>query len=853
MKTTKLTLLLTALLLFSGLSTAYGSVSTPSTQDKTTPLSTDDRAYWLESMLKVAHPVLSNLAEDNLRASIPIGRSASAKASSREFITHMESVGRTIAGIAPWLELGPDDTPEGQLRAKYIEMTCKAIANSVDPNAKDYFNSTATRQILVNSAFLIQGLLRAPTQLWGNLDQVTKERLFEQWKSTRTMKPGHNNWYFFCAMVECGLKEFAGEWEFSLVERAIRYHKEWYVGDGIYGDGEEFHLDYYNSYVIQPMMMQVLRTMDKFGVGDEEFHAEQLRRFRRFATIQERMIAPDGTYPLIGRSITYRLGAFQVLAQCAQEKILPEGLSEGQVRAALTAAMHRVMDAEGTFDEQGWLTIGVCGDQPELGDTYLSTPCVYLTSLVYLPLGLPAEDSFWTAPAEPWTNCKAFTGKKFPIDSFLKKSKAGAEQNTVTTPSIAAAPTTKQPILAAHTPVPTPILYPIPTTGAEDRVMWVNRMIEIVDPVLDNMSRGELRKNMPVETPPRKNTPTNYLTTHLEALGRTVVGIAPWLELGPDNTPEGRVRAEFIEMTCKAIKNGFDPNSPDYLNFTVRRQPLVDAAFLCQGMLRAPKQIWGNLDEQTKKNFVTEMNNIRKIKPLESNWLLFAATVEAAMLEFTGEWNPAPVEYALMRFKEWYKGDGWYADGPELHMDYYNSYVIHPMLYDVLATMQRHGKGETEFFEAEKKRLRRYAQQLELLISPDGAYPVVGRSIAYRFGSMQVLAQSALLEDLPSTLTNGSVRAALTAVINRHLAVEGNFDENGWLTLGFAGHQVGCAETYISTGSLYLCTPVFLPLGLPTDHPFWTSEWEPWSGLKAWTGSQEVKLDKALKDKIKKK
>ena len=853
MKTTKLTLLLTALLLFSGLSTAYGSVSTPSTQEETTPISTDDRAYWLESMLKVAHPVLSNLAEDNLRASIPIGRSASAKASSREFITHMESVGRTIAGIAPWLELGPDDTPEGQLRAKYIEMTCKAIANSVDPNAKDYFNSTATRQILVNSAFLIQGLLRAPTQLWGNLDQVTKERLFEQWKSTRTMKPGHNNWYFFCAMGECGLKEFAGEWEFSLVERAIRYHKEWYVGDGIYGDGEEFHLDYYNSYVIQPMMMQVLRTMDKFGVGDEEFHSEQLRRFRRFATIQERMIAPDGTYPLIGRSITYRLGAFQVLAQCAQEKILPEGLSEGQVRAALTAAMHRVMDAEGTFDEQGWLTIGVCGDQPELGDTYLSTPCVYLTSLVYLPLGLPAEDSFWTAPAEPWTNCKAFTGKKFPIDSFLKKSKAGAKQNTVTTPSIDAAPTTQQPILAAHTPVPTPILYPIPTTGAEDRAMWVNRMIEIVDPVLDNMSRGELRKNMPVETPPRKNTPTNYLTTHLEALGRTVVGIAPWLELGPDNTPEGELRAKYIDLTCKAIKNGFDPNSPDYLNFTIRRQPLVDAAFLCQGMLRAPKQIWGNLDEQTKQNFVTEMNNIRKIKPLESNWLLFAATVEAAMLEFTGEWNPAPVEYALMRFKEWYKGDGWYADGPELHMDYYNSYVIHPMLYDVLATMQRHGKGEAEFFEAEQKRLRRYAQQLELLISPDGAYPVVGRSIAYRFGSMQVLAQSALLEDLPSTLTNGSVRAALTAVINRHLAVEGNFDEKGWLTLGFAGHQMSCAETYISTGSLYLCTPVFLPLGLPTDHPFWTSEWEPWSGLKAWTGSQEVKLDKALKDKIKKK
>ena len=852
MKPIKLTtLLLTVAILVGGVAPAWGSQNDAKSNSYLPEnVATGDRAYWLESMLKVAHPVLSNLAADNLRASIPIGRSASAKASSREFITHMESVGRTIAGIAPWLELGPDDTPEGQLRAKYIDLTCRAIANSVDPNAKDYFNSTATRQILVNSAFLIQGLLRAPTQLWGNLDELTRQRLFEQWKSTRTMVPGKNNWYFFCAMVECGLKEFAGEWDFPIVERAINSHKEWYVGDGIYGDGEVFHLDYYNSYVIQPMMMQVLRTMDKFGVGDSEFHAEQLRRFRRFAAIQERMIAPDGTYPLIGRSITYRLGAFQVLAQCAQEKLLPEGLSEGQVRAALTAAMHRVMDAEGTFDKDGWLTIGVCGDQPELGDTYLSTPCVYLTSLVYLPLGLPAEDSFWRAPAEPWTGCRAFAGEAFPIDTFLKKPKAGATQNTVATPSVATQSTTlatQQPIVAAHTPVPAPILAPIPTTGAEDRAMWVSRMIEIVGPVLENMSCGELRKNMPVETPPRKNTPTNHLTTHLEALGRTVVGIAPWLELGPDDTPEGQLRAKYIRLTCEAIKNGIDPNSPDYLNFTIRRQPLVDAAFLCQGMLRAPKQIWGNLDEQTKENFVREMNNIRKIKPLESNWLLFAATVEAALLEFTGEWNPAPVEYALMRFKEWYKGDGWYADGPELHIDYYNSYVIHPMLYDVLATMQRHGKGEAELFELEKVRLRRYAQQLELLISPDGAYPVVGRSIAYRFGSMQVLAQSALLEDLPATLTNGSVRAALTAVINRHLAVEGNFDESGWLTLGFAGHQIGCAETYISTGSLYLCTPVFLPLGLPADHPFWTSEWEPWSGLKAWTGSKNVKLDKAIK------
>lgn len=170
-----------------------------------------DREYWVHTLLKIADPVLSNLSKDQLKKNIPVGRSSSAKASSREFVTHMESVGRTIAGIAPWLELGPDKTAEGKLRDKYIKMVCKGLKNSVDPHADDYFNSTATRQILVNSAFLIQGLLQAPTQLWGNLDDKTQQRLIEQWKSTRTMKPGNNNWLLFSAMVECGLKSFGNE------------------------------------------------------------------------------------------------------------------------------------------------------------------------------------------------------------------------------------------------------------------------------------------------------------------------------------------------------------------------------------------------------------------------------------------------------------------------------------------------------------------------------------------------------------------------------------------------------------------------------------------------------------------
>ena len=39
----------------------------------------------------------------------------------------------------------------------------------------------------------------------------------------------------------------------------------------------------------------------------------------------------------------------------------------------------------------------------------------------------------------------------------------------------------------------------------------------------------------------------------------------------------------------------------------------------------------------------------------ESNWLLFAAMVEAALWEFTGSCEMKPIEYAVQRHMEWYK------------------------------------------------------------------------------------------------------------------------------------------------------------------------------------------------------
>lgn len=381
----------------------------------------------------------------------------------------------------------------------------------------------------------------------------------------------------------------------------------------------------------------------------------------------------------------------------------------------------------------------------------------------------------------------------------------------------------------------------------KEREYWVASMEKICLPVLENLSKGTLRENMPVQTN-NKKPESKRAVAHLEAFGRTLTGIAPWLELGPDQTKEGKVRERFIQLTLASLRNAVDPDSPDRLNFCEGRQPLVDAAFLAHGLLRSRTQIWDQLDTLTQLRLIDAFKSSRVIVPLENNWVLFSAMVECAIKEFTGEWEYEKVEYALERHDQWYKGDGWYGDGPDLHFDYYNSLVIHPMLTQVLEVVTKYVPEKKSQLKEQKKRYTRYAEQLERLISPEGTYPAFGRSLAYRFGTLYALSDVAFREALPKKVTPAQVRSALTAVIRRQLSMPGTFDSNGWLTIGFAGNQPSVGERYINTGSLYLCNAVFVVLGLPADSPFWSSPAEDWTQKKVWSGT-DFPCDKALKEK----
>lgn len=385
-----------------------------------------------------------------------------------------------------------------------------------------------------------------------------------------------------------------------------------------------------------------------------------------------------------------------------------------------------------------------------------------------------------------------------------------------------------------------------------DRDYWTSLAYSMAAPVLSNMAEGTLQKNMLVEVSPNWDG-RDIKVTYMEAFGRLMAGIAPWLSLPDDDTAESARRKQLRQWALASYRNAVDPDSPDCLLWSGQGQALVDAAYVAESFLRAYDALWVPLDDITKQRYIDAFKGLRKVDPPYTNWLLFSSTIESFLAKAGADCDEYRVNSTIRKVEEWYTGDGWYADGPAFAFDYYSSYVFHPMYLETLQAMIDSGRYTRihygKHYDRALKRAQKFSIVLERLISPEGTFPVFGRSIPYRMAAMQPLALMAWYGRLPDGLTDGQVRAALTAVMHRMFDGKENFNEKGFLTIGFTGRQPNVADWYTNNGSLYMTSLAFLPLGLPATHTFWTDAPLAWTSQKAW-GAQPFPKDHQWKDEI---
>lgn len=380
------------------------------------------RAYWMTALDRISRPVLNYATEGKL-ISGP---------------TPMESVCRTVCGLAAWLELDEVEGEEKALQARYRELVPAAVSNLL-LSPKRYFHhpkETGPSSTLVELAMLALACLRAPKHIVGALDEETRAALIAALEDQRRVQPFASNWLLFSGLLEALLCRLEQRWDPMRVDYAVKQHLQWYKGDGVYGDGSHFHFDYYNSLVIHPMLLQLVeevgskmplwKTSYELGNGKTKdiagggFQDQLLIRAQRYGEVLERLISPEGTYPCLGRSIAYRFGAFHLLAHLALNHQLPATLPPAQVRCAITAVLKRQMEAPGMFNEEGYLNVGFYGHQPSIGENYMYSGSLYHCTYIFIALGLPASDPFWADPDCAWTNLKAWSGEDLPPDHSLE-------------------------------------------------------------------------------------------------------------------------------------------------------------------------------------------------------------------------------------------------------------------------------------------------------------------------------------------------------------------------------------------------------------------------------------------------
>lgn len=387
----------------------------------------------------------------------------------------------------------------------------------------------------------------------------------------------------------------------------------------------------------------------------------------------------------------------------------------------------------------------------------------------------------------------------------------------------------------------------------EWHLKWVEKL---ASPVLAAQADKEIGLQKVL---PKTLNPNRFQFAPLEAFARTLVGLAPWFNLPPEMLPpaERKLQQKLFKQAVEGLALGLDPDSTTAFYFgTEGRQALVDTAFLSQALLNAPRLL-SALPPIAQDHLKARLLETRNIQPYPNNWVFFAAMVEALLNKLGVTVMPERLDQALNQMEAWYAGDGVYKDGSTYHADYYNSFVIYPMMADILRHLPTGHPLRESYQEKVQLRLARYAQQLERSLSPEGYFPAIGRSIVYRCGAFQALSYWAwqhlglsaninISYGEGQVLPAGTVRKALQLVIDKTLSPTQTFDSKGWLNPGLYGHQPALAEFYINTGSLYLCTTAFLHLGIRPEHPYWSA------GLKGSLSSEwlmagrDLKADKAI-------
>ena len=295
----------------------------------------------------------------------------------------------------------------------------------------------------------------------------------------------------------------------------------------------------------------------------------------------------------------------------------------------------------------------------------------------------------------------------------------------------------------------------------------------------------------------------------------------PLWALGPYFAGGGR-DPEFEEAARCGLAAGTDKESGEFWGEPGDwDQRFVEMAAISCSIMLAPEIVWEPLLEQEKDNIAAYLYTINEHEQCGNNWQFFNVLTNLALKSVGRRYSPERMERALEIIDGLYLGDGWYVDGPDMTIDYYNPFALHyyGLLYSVFNREEDPDRAQRFCRRAE-----RFARDFIYWFSDSGEALPIGRSLTYRF------AQSAFWSACVFAGIRPFPLGVMKGIIARNLELWASrpvFDKSGLLTIGYAYPNLLMAEHYNAPGSPYWAMKTFFVLALADDHEFWQAECDP--------------------------
>lgn len=302
----------------------------------------------------------------------------------------LEGFARLMPLFAAWCYSGRDPVIElfGE-KIDLVEEFRKGLVAGTDPHAQTYWGDMPgkSNQRIVEAADVALSLWLFRDLVWDKLTAVQQERALD-WLCLARGRPGlDNNWQLFFVQIDRVVHAFGREEGIDRARERFGRIKDFHLGDGWFEDAGR--IDHYNAWGFH----YALRWIDRI---DPQWDPEFIRPLQETFVEQYRYLFGPRGFPVMGRSITYRMAAPAPLVAGAEW----DWIEPGQARRALDCVWSHFI-SHGAL-ASGIVSQGLTEADIRFLDPY-SGPASSLWSLRSLIMAFyyPADHAFWKVQPSP--------------------------------------------------------------------------------------------------------------------------------------------------------------------------------------------------------------------------------------------------------------------------------------------------------------------------------------------------------------------------------------------------------------------------------------------------------------------